>query len=214
MSKHLTCEICRKIPWSSYATPKCICSGCNIDVGCGPKKQRGFLGLDKREMPSTDIVWDIESVIEPPYWARKLSTALGDLTEFDTALVDPWPLPDDCVDILLCSHVLEHVLPSGTIAIMDEMWRVIKPEGKLLLSVPYANSFGFWQDPTHIKGFNQAFWTYFDPESQKDKELYSIYTPKPWKVIKNDWSPFGSLETIAAPRKTLKKARAEGIRDE
>jgi 2-polyprenyl-3-methyl-5-hydroxy-6-metoxy-1,4-benzoquinol methylase len=43
-------------------------------------------------------------------------------------------LPDDCVDVMLCAHVLEHV--PGTDKALAELRRVIAPGGHLLLQVP------------------------------------------------------------------------------
>jgi SAM-dependent methyltransferase len=43
-------------------------------------------------------------------------------------------LPDACVDVMLCAHVLEHV--PDTDAALSELRRVIAPGGHLLLQVP------------------------------------------------------------------------------
>jgi len=50
------------------------------------------------------------------------------------------PLPDACVDLLLGVHCLE--VSERTGALLREMWRVLKPEGRLLLVVP--NRRGIW----------------------------------------------------------------------
>ena len=47
------------------------------------------------------------------------------------------PLPDGSVDSILCTQVLEHV-PHPVIA-LQEMFRVMKPEGSILLTVPQMN---------------------------------------------------------------------------
>jgi hypothetical protein len=43
-------------------------------------------------------------------------------------------LPDDCLDVMLCAHVLEHV--PDTDKALDELHRVLAPGGHLLLQVP------------------------------------------------------------------------------
>ncbi len=43
-------------------------------------------------------------------------------------------LPDDSLDVVVCSHVLEHV--PDTDRALDELYRIIKPGGHLLLLVP------------------------------------------------------------------------------
>ena len=50
------------------------------------------------------------------------------------------PLPDACVDRLLAVHCLEASERTG--ALLREMWRVLTPEGRLLLVVP--NRRGVW----------------------------------------------------------------------
>lgn len=44
------------------------------------------------------------------------------------------PLPDEGFDMIYCSHVLEHVVEDRKA--MREMWRVLKPGGWALVSVP------------------------------------------------------------------------------
>jgi SAM-dependent methyltransferase len=50
------------------------------------------------------------------------------------------PLPDAAVDLLLCVHCLE--VAESTRPMLREMWRVLGPEGRLLLIVP--NRRGLW----------------------------------------------------------------------
>ena len=50
------------------------------------------------------------------------------------------PLPDASVDQLLCVHCLEVAERAGPL--LREMWRVLAPEGRLLLIVP--NRRGLW----------------------------------------------------------------------
>jgi len=102
----------------------------------------------------------------------------------------PWPFPDNHFDRIIMSHIMEHLNPAFVVDIMNEMWRISKPGCILLIAMPYANSFGFWQDPTHRHAWNQATPTYFDP----DKPLYQVYKPKPWKITNNVWKEEGNLE--------------------
>lgn len=51
-----------------------------------------------------------------------------------------WPLPDNSVDRLLAVHMIEvaeHLVP-----VLREMWRVLSPDGRLMLIVP--NRTGVW----------------------------------------------------------------------
>ena len=139
-----------------------------LDIGCGQNKQEGFVGMDYRELPGVDIVHDLESF--------------------------PWPVDSGVVHTAVASHVLEHIKPWFSITFMDEIWRILQPGGTFAAAVPYPGSRGFWQDPTHVNGWNEATWQYFDPRYP----LYLIYRPKPWKIVKGFpvWQPNGNLEVI------------------
>jgi SAM-dependent methyltransferase len=50
------------------------------------------------------------------------------------------PLPDSSIDLLLCVHCLE--VAESTRPMLREMWRVLAPEGRMLLIVP--NRRGLW----------------------------------------------------------------------
>lgn len=137
-----------------------------FDVGCGGAKQPGFIGMDKRNCLGVDIVWDVEVV--------------------------PYPIPQESFSVILASHLVEHLKPWLMIDIMNEWWRLLEVSGQLWLAMPYPGSFGFWQDPTHIKSWNEATPFYFDPK----QFLYSIYKPKPWKIISNSWNANGNIEIV------------------
>ncbi|MFH2074167.1 MAG: methyltransferase domain-containing protein [Pseudomonadota bacterium] len=144
--------------------------GIMLDVGCGEGKDSRFVGMDVRKLPGVDIVHDLERF--------------------------PWPLPDECCLTVVGHHVVEHIKPWLTIPFFDEIWRVMKPGGQLALSMPYAGSPGFWQDPTHCNGFIERTFWYFDPTHES--RLYDIYKPKPWSIEKGFpvYQPNGNLEVL------------------
>jgi len=148
-------------------------SGLLLDIGCGHNKRRGgFTGLDKRPGEGVDIVHDLE--------------------------VFPYPLDDESCLTIVGSHIVEHIKPWLMIDFMNELWRILKPEGQLALSMPYGVSAGFVQDPTHCNPCNEATWMYFDP----DKDLYRIYKPKPWRILAGFpvWQANGNLEVVMEKR--------------
>jgi len=139
-----------------------------LDIGCGANKQKNFVGLDKRKLPGVDIVHDLEQF--------------------------PYPLPDECCLTIVGSHVVEHIKPWLMLEFMNELWRIMKLGGQLALSMPYAGSGGFWQDPTHCNGCNEVTWQYFDSRNS----LYGIYEPKPWRIAHGFpvWQANGNLEVL------------------
>jgi len=60
------------------------------------------------------------------------------------------PLPDERVDVVTCFEVMEHI-PAGLRPVaVREMARVLRPGGKLLLSVPHAGRYA-WLDPENMR---------------------------------------------------------------
>jgi predicted SAM-dependent methyltransferase len=140
--------------------------GIRLDIGAGNNRQKGFVTMDIRPLPNIDIVWDLQKI--------------------------PYPLPDNCCLQILGSHIWEHLEPKYRIDIMNELWRIMKLDGQLILSMPYAGSFGSLQDPTHYNSANEATFTYYSP----DYPLYKVYSPKPWRLIRNDYSMTGNMEIV------------------
>jgi len=147
--------------------------GILLDVGCGDFKQPNFIGMDRRKLSSVDIVHDLEIL--------------------------PYPLPSESCNTILASHIYEHLDPSKTIDIMNEWWRLLKPDCELLIAMPYGWSYGFIQDPTHKNPANEATWQYFDP----DFPLYGIYKPKPWRIKSGYpiWQNNGNMNVILIKRR-------------
>jgi len=156
--------------------------GIKLDLGCGENKQFGFVGMDNRKLKGVDIVHDVEKF--------------------------PYPLPDKSCSVVVASHLIEHINPHGGIfmGLMDEVWRITKEDGEFLMSMPYAGSPGYWQDPTHCNGCNEITWEYFDPEAPVTQGgLWRIYKPKPWKIKFNSFNMNGNLEVILVKRKMKKE---------
>jgi SAM-dependent methyltransferase len=145
-----------------------------LDIGCGSNKQEGgFVGLDKLPLEGVDIVHDLE--------------------EF------PYPLDDESCITIVGSHIVEHIKPWLMIDFMNELWRLLKPDGRLALSMPYGISHGFVQDPTHCNAVNETTWQYFDPDYAG---LYCYYKPKPWKILQGFpvYQITGNLEVVLEKR--------------
>ena len=153
-----------------------IKSSVRIDLACGGGKQGpDWIGIDCRQFPGVDIIHDLESF--------------------------PWPLPDECANLLVASHYVEHINPHGGVFLrfMDEAWRVLKPDGEFMIMAPYGSSPGFVQDPTHCNMVNEATFYYFDPLHESG--FYRFYQPKPWKIKESIWHITGNIEVVLIKRK-------------
>lgn len=149
----------------------------NVDLNGGAQSQKGFITVNSRDLKGVDIVCDLESY--------------------------PWPFPTDSINLLIASHLVEKINPHkmGFVKFMDEAWRVLKPGGQFMISTPYPGSYQFYQDPTNINPCNEATFCYFDPLEQMSKgELYKVYRPKPWHILKFAFIVEGNLEVLLEKR--------------
>jgi len=141
-------------------------SGIKLDIGCGNNRQEGFVTLDRSKECKPDIIWDIQKF--------------------------PYPIPKEACHMVLMSHIWEHIEPKFRVDVLNEVWRICRKGGQVLISTPYYLSFWASQDPTHYPCANEATFTYFDPRY----ELYKVYTPKPWKLKENNYTMDGNVEVI------------------
>ena len=107
-----------------------------LDFGCGNGAQTVALAGPGRRIVAVDIDADDLSV---------LRAAAGSAGEIYPVLYDgrDIPLSDRSIDAVLCFEVLEHVPDEG--AALEEIRRVLKPEGDFILTVPNK----WWLFETH-----------------------------------------------------------------
>lgn len=148
--------------------------GILLDISPIPNKQPQFTGMANREHSNVDIIHDPEKF--------------------------PWPFKDNSCHLVIAHNYLHHVKPWLFNALMDEIWRVLKPGGQAAFSMPYGNSPGFLADPLSCKAMNETTFSYFDPQF---RNMYEYYKPKPWMIEKGtpQWSVVGNLEVAMRPRK-------------
>jgi len=126
-------------------TPKPL----KLDLGCGPNKREGFLGVDTRRFDGkVDIIHD---------------------------LTKRWPWTDDSVEEVHCSHFVEHLTAPERIHFVNELYRVLQspipakpgasfPErlaGKAQIIVPHWASCRAYGDLTHQWPPVSEFWFYY-----------------------------------------------------
>jgi SAM-dependent methyltransferase len=110
-----------------------------LNVGCGRNIIEGWLNLDMMPLPGINIVADLEN-----------------------CATKPLPIDSDSVDEFLLSHVIEHI--RHPLPLMQELWRVAKPEARMTIRVPHGGSDDAWEDPTHVRAyFTNSFGYYSQP---------------------------------------------------
>jgi len=117
-----------------------------INLGSGKDYRHGYLNIDLRDDVSPDILFDLSEKISFPIQCQ--SNIYGAVT-----------VNENQIDEIIANDVLEHVPNLETL--MGNCLRLLNIGGKFIINVPYDLSYGAWQDPTHIRAFNQNSWLYY-----------------------------------------------------
>jgi len=86
---------------------------------------------------------------------------------------------------------------------MDECWRIIRHDGQLLISAPYANTFLANSHPEHYQCPTELTFQFYDPRFELFKSG-SYGMVKPWTLIRNEPNVAGYIEVILEPCKDAK----------
>jgi SAM-dependent methyltransferase len=130
-----------------------------VDLGCGSRKQQGFIGIDRFPMPGVDIVADMNKRL---------------------------PLDDHSVDYLVASHSLEHV--DDLIFTMQEIYRVCKHRALVCIVAPYQHTSLNMTNPFHKQVFNEHTPRFFTTSHHTliDELDYSFPHALNWGVGESD----------------------------
>lgn len=144
-----------------------------INLGCGNKKQDGWIGIDIRKFPAVDYVMNVGK--------EKL------------------PFKDNSVDKIHADHLFEHFYPEELFFCIEECWRVLKPKGHILINVPKGDTPGFYIHPDHKIHFIADTFGFFQvPAGGKD---IHGYLKGFWHVSINDSSNPHALGATLYPNK-------------
>lgn len=112
-----------------------------LNLGCGKAiYPPPWVNLDRKALPGVDVMMDLEDCEH-----------------------ENLPFEDNQFDIVYASHLLEHI--SGLLPLMEELHRVTKPGGHLLVRVPHGAHDSAYGDPTHVRYFFKESFQYFGQPS-------------------------------------------------
>lgn len=106
-----------------------------LDVGCGPTKYPGSIGLDMNPSTAADVLCHLDR---------------GAL-----------PFRDNSFDQVRAEHLIEHV--ADVIATIEEFHRVTRAGGTIFILTPHYTDCNSFTDPTHRWHLNSYSFHYFYP---------------------------------------------------
>lgn len=130
-----------------------------VELGCGSTKNEGYLGIDRFSLPNVDLVADLNKGI---------------------------PLEDNSVDVIFCSHSLEHF--DSLSNIVNDIYRVCKHKAIINILSPYHMETVNLANIYHKQVFNEATFRFFSKESSTtidDREYYNPHAAS-WGLALSD----------------------------
>jgi len=107
----------------------------------------------------------------------------------------PWPWEKDSFEEIVAMDVLEHL--DEFLPIMEELHRILRPDGIIRIKVPYWNSVFCHIDPTHKQLFHEMTFHFLDPSKELCKTR-DYYTSARFKILEEVFIliPFAPYLTI------------------
>lgn len=135
-----------------------------VELGCGPNKQNGYIGVDRYKLLGVDIVADLNKGL---------------------------PFENDSVDVILAIHSLEHL--DDLHHIMSEIYRVCKHKAIVNIIAPYENQGSNIANLYHKIPFNEHTFRFFTKNKlipfENDKKYYEVPgLGDVWGLSESDYS--------------------------
>lgn len=119
-----------------------------LNLGSGKNFKDTFLNLDNNDYWNPDIVHDLNKPV-----------LNGQSQRFKTKRFGEVVIEKNIFEKIVACDVLEHI--TNLAVCMKSCLDTLREEGILEIVVPYDLSHGAWQDPTHVRAFNEKSWLYY-----------------------------------------------------
>jgi SAM-dependent methyltransferase len=139
-----------------------------LELACGKYPRKGAVNLDIVDLPGVDVVHDLDTY--------------------------PWPFPDEEFNEIVAQDIIEHI--DDVFKAMGEAWRILKPNGLILIHTTHWKNKGSYTDPQHKHFFTEESFDYFDKDTFIGQEFGFYDHIKPFKIVHKCITPNGYLYII------------------
>ena len=88
----------------------------------------------------------------------------------------PYPFQDCEFNEIWAEHVLEHI--DDLVKVMEELWRIVKPDGAIKILVPAWTAWQAYTDPTHKHFFTRGSFDFWDSSTLLGRERGYYFSQK------------------------------------
>jgi SAM-dependent methyltransferase len=117
-----------------------------LNFGSGKSWKENMFNVDILHERGPDLIFDFSNPF--PFDTPLSTRRFGDVS-----------IPRGHFEYILADNVLEHI--PDLITAMTNCINLLDVGGVLEVMVPYDLSYGAWQDPTHVRAFNERSWLYY-----------------------------------------------------
>ncbi len=149
-----------------------------LNLCCGIKLLDGFLNVDKVDIAR----YFPDATKNRDFFVYDLNTK-------------PWPWLKETAEIIVMRDGLEHLASGTFVEVMEEIWRILVPDGEFACQVPDATTPQAFVDPTHTTFFTTLSMNYFDPSTLLGK-LLPHYSQSKFKILKAESSPENGIHFV------------------
>jgi len=149
-----------------------------LDLACGNNKREGFKGIDIIKTNSTDYImdlqqfpWDIESEsVEELNCSHYIEHIKHDNVAVDLKLV--LDKSNSFEEFKENIKSFDFLYPKdGFIKFINEVYRILKPGGKVKIIAPYYTSLRAFGDPTHVRSIGDSTCWYLSKRWMTENKL-------------------------------------------
>lgn len=168
----------------------------HVDLGAGAGVKKGRIGIDLHPAPGVNIVMDLNKLAvfgmaASPGEDCRMEGALSYGKRF-ASILQGLPFADNSVQSMVSHHCLEHI-GVGFIPLIDEIYRVLVPDGIFRAITPLFPSRSAVDDPTHVRYFTETTWEFCcgkPGEGGHWMESFSVpYTRARFEKVDQDVTP-------------------------